>query len=169
MSTAYLALGANLGDRLGTLQAAVVRINALPQTRVTLVSDVFETEPVGGPQQGPYLNAVLAADTTLLPTELLAACHRIETELGRVREQRWAARTLDIDVLSYDEKEMSGDVELPHPRAHQRGFVMVPWEQVAPDLWIPGHGRVADVAATVVRTGVTPFVSSAQLGAGLAL
>ena len=133
MSTAYLALGANLGDRLGTLQAAVVRINALPQTRVTLVSDVFETE------------------------------------LGRVREQRWAARTLDIDVLSYDEKEMSGDVELPHPRAHQRGFVMVPWEQVAPDLWIPGHGRVADVAATVARTGVTPFVSSAQLGAGLAL
>jgi len=134
-----LALGANLGDRAQTLRAAVRELDATPGVRVLTVSAPVETDPVGGPDQPDYLNAVVIAGTTLAPGELLAACHRVEAEHGRERVVRWGARTLDVDVVAYGEPGSAGEVRsdapeltLPHPRAHERAFVLAPWHEVRP-------------------------------------
>jgi dihydroneopterin aldolase / 2-amino-4-hydroxy-6-hydroxymethyldihydropteridine diphosphokinase len=134
-----LALGANLGDRAQTLSAAVRELDATPGLRVLAVSAPVETDPVGGPDQPDYLNAVVIAGTTLPPGQLLAACHRVEAEHGRERLVRWGARTLDVDVVAYGEPGSAGEVRsdapeltLPHPRAHERAFVLAPWLQVRP-------------------------------------
>ena len=128
-----LALGSNLGDRLATLQAGVDALAAEPGVDVVSASGVVETVPVGGPQQDDYLNAVLLVRCSLSPRELLAACHRAETGQGRERLVRWGPRTLDVDVITYDAL-VSADpaLTLPHPRAHERAFVLVPWAQVDP-------------------------------------
>lgn len=127
---AFLALGSNLGDRLAFLQAAV---DALPD--VVAVSRVYETDPVGPPGQGPYLNAVVELDTALSPRELLDWCRRLEEGAGRVRGERWGPRTLDVDVLLVgDERVDEPDLVVPHPRLWERAFVLVPLADVAPDL-----------------------------------
>lgn len=146
-----LALGSNLGDRVATLASAVSALQALPGLVVERVSPVVETEPVGGPEQGPYLNAVLLARTTLSPLDLLTGTQSVEDAHGRVRQTRWGARTLDIDIITYGSLvSRSGRLELPHPRAHERAFVLVPWASVDPDAELPGPhgGRVAALAAT---------------------
>ncbi len=146
-TAAVLALGANLGDRAATLQTAVDDLRAAPGIDVVAVSPVVETDPVGGPEQPDYLNAVVQVHTTLTPMDLLAACHRIEQRHGRVREGRWAARTLDIDVITFGEREQDGEfLQLPHPRAAGRAFVLVPWAAMDPDATLPGAGRVIDLA-----------------------
>ena len=116
---AVLSVGSNLGDRLGTLQGCVQAIGGLPDTDVLAISPVYETDPVGGPAQPDYLNAVLIVATGLRPVDLLAATQRIETDFGRVRAERFGQRTLDIDIISYD-GQVSDDpaLTLPHPRAH---------------------------------------------------
>lgn len=151
-----LALGANLGDRAAALQSAVARLAGAPGVRAMGVSPVYETDPVGGPAGQPaYLNAVLVVETALPAAALLALAAEAESAAGRVREQRWGPRTLDVDVLAVG-AETSADpvLTLPHPRAHQRAFVLVPWADVDPAFVVPGRGRVGDLAAAVDRSGV---------------
>jgi 2-amino-4-hydroxy-6-hydroxymethyldihydropteridine diphosphokinase len=150
-----LSIGTNLGDRLGTLQGCVHAIGGLPDTDVLARSPVYETAPVGGPAQPDYLNAVLVIETGLAPRDLLAAAQRIEADFGRVRAERFGPRTLDIDIISYDE-EISDDpvLTLPHPRAHERAFVLAPWHDVDPGAVLPGRGPVAGALAGLDQSGV---------------
>jgi 2-amino-4-hydroxy-6-hydroxymethyldihydropteridine diphosphokinase len=152
---AVLSVGTNLGDRLGTLQGCVQAIARLPDTDVLAISPVYETAPVGGPAQPDYLNAVLIISTGLAPRDLLEAAHRIEAGFGRVRAERFGPRTLDIDVIDYD-GQVSDDpvLTLPHPRAHQRAFVLAPWHDVDPGAELPGRGAVTRLLAGLDRNGV---------------
>jgi 2-amino-4-hydroxy-6-hydroxymethyldihydropteridine diphosphokinase len=139
---AYLALGSNLGDRVAYLQGAVDALAATPGVLVVAVSRVYETDPVGGPDQGRYLNAVVAIDTVLSARELLAAGQRAESEARRVRGERWGPRTLDVDVLLVGDREIRDpDLVVPHPRMWERGFVLAPLRDVAPGLVdVPAEG-----------------------------
>ena len=155
---AVLAVGSNLGDRLGTLQGCVQAIGGLGDTDMLAISPVYETAPVGGPPQPDFLNAVLIISTGLDPLDLLAVTQGIEAEFGRVRTQgaeRFGPRTLDIDVISYAD-EISGDpvLTLPHPRAHERAFVLAPWHDIDAGASLPGRGPVADLLAGLDRRGV---------------
>jgi 2-amino-4-hydroxy-6-hydroxymethyldihydropteridine diphosphokinase len=132
---AYLALGSNLGDRLAHLQFAVDELAAAAGIEVVAVSRVYETAPVGGPPQDPFLNGVAAVDTELDPYALLALAQRIERGAQRVRIVRWGPRTLDVDVLLFDDLRLDDpDLILPHPRMWERGFVLAPLRDVAPQL-----------------------------------
>jgi dihydroneopterin aldolase/2-amino-4-hydroxy-6-hydroxymethyldihydropteridine diphosphokinase len=132
-----IALGANLGSVQATLEAAVRQLAHVDGLRVTAVSDLFETDPVGGPEQPAYLNAVVLARTRLGAHALLSELLGIEADHGRVRETRWGARTLDLDLIQYGDPELGSDLVssdpelmLPHPRAHERAFVLAPWAEV---------------------------------------
>ncbi len=142
MHALLLALGSNLGARKEILSGACA---ALERCGVTILrrSHLFETAPVGGPAgQPPYLNAALAAETSLAPLELLDACQRIETLFGRERHERWGARTLDVDILAYDDLQVETErITLPHPRLHERAFVLAPLLEVAPDWRHPILGE----------------------------
>jgi dihydroneopterin aldolase / 2-amino-4-hydroxy-6-hydroxymethyldihydropteridine diphosphokinase len=161
-----VALGANLGDARATLTSAVRAVGALPGMRVRAVSPLVETDPVGGPEQPAYLNAVLVGETTLAPDELLARLHAIEADHGRTREVRWGARTLDLDLVQVGMPGAASEVRsdrpeltLPHPRASDRGFVLVPWSQVEPAarLRVGADVRpVAELVAEVDTSGVRP-------------
>jgi 2-amino-4-hydroxy-6-hydroxymethyldihydropteridine diphosphokinase len=131
---AYLALGSNLGDRAAYLQHALDELAGRDDVEVVAVSRVYETDPVGGPEQGAYLNAVVAITTTLAPHDLLRAAQAIEASADRVRELRWGPRTLDVDVLLYDDERIdTDDLVVPHPRLRERDFVLVPLRDVAPE------------------------------------
>jgi 2-amino-4-hydroxy-6-hydroxymethyldihydropteridine diphosphokinase len=135
VTRAYLALGSNLGDRAGYLQYALDALADAGGVEIEAVSRVYETAPVGGPPQEAFLNAVVALDTTLDPRALLALAHRIENGAERVRTERWGPRTLDVDVLLYDGLTLDDpDLTIPHPRMWERGFVLAPLRDVAPDL-----------------------------------
>jgi 2-amino-4-hydroxy-6-hydroxymethyldihydropteridine diphosphokinase len=150
-----LALGSNLGDRLANLQAGVDVLCTEPGLDDVAVSPVYETDPVGGPAQPDYLNAVLVARTSLLPRAVLGRGQAAEAALGRVRDQRWGPRPLDVDVIVYgDQASADPELTLPHPRAHERAFVLAPWHDVDPSAVIPGHGQVADLLAAVGTTGI---------------
>jgi 2-amino-4-hydroxy-6-hydroxymethyldihydropteridine diphosphokinase len=148
-----LSLGANLGDRAAALQFAVDALAGLgPQAAI---SDVYETDPVGGPEQPDYYNAVVVLDTDAAPEEVLAAAHRVEQGWGRTREVRWGPRTLDVDVLAYGDVVSADPVlTLPHPRALERAFVLVPWAQADPGFRLPDGRTVAQVAAGVPADGI---------------
>jgi 2-amino-4-hydroxy-6-hydroxymethyldihydropteridine diphosphokinase len=136
-----------------------VELLARPGLRIERSSRVYETDPVGGPPQPEYLNAVLEAQTTLSPHDLLAACMDVEQRLGRVRAERWGPRTIDVDVLTYDEEEVDEpDLVIPHPRMHERAFVLVPLLELDPDPALPGRGRISErrLAPTAIL-GVRPF------------
>jgi 2-amino-4-hydroxy-6-hydroxymethyldihydropteridine diphosphokinase len=136
---AYLGIGSNLGDRLATLQAAVDGLGRASGITVVAVSSVYATDPVGGPDQDEFLNAVVALDTTLTPRELLGLAHRLEQEAHRVRTERWGPRTLDVDVLLVGTIRVDDpDLEVPHPRMWERGFVMVPLLELDASLAAPG-------------------------------
>lgn len=150
-----LSVGSNLGDRLGTLQGCVQAIGDLPETDVLAVSPVYETAPVGGPAQPDYLNAVLIVATGLPPQDLLAATQRVEAASGRIRAERFCPRTLDIDIIGYDERISDDPVlTLPHPRAYERAFVLAPWYDLDPEARLPGRGPVAALLAGLGRDGV---------------
>jgi len=135
VSRAYIALGSNVGDRPAHLQSAVDGLGEAVGVEVVAVSRVYETAPVGGPPQGAYLNAVVAIETDLDPYALLALAHRTELDAERVRAERWGPRTLDVDVLLYDDVRLvDPDLTLPHPRMWERGFVLAPLRDVAPAL-----------------------------------
>ncbi|MER5732950.1 2-amino-4-hydroxy-6-hydroxymethyldihydropteridine diphosphokinase [Streptomyces sp. NPDC002138] len=155
---AVIALGANLGNRLETLQGAIDALGDTPGLRVKGVSTVYETEPWGVEpgSQPSYFNAVVRVKTTLPPSSLLERGHAIEEAFDRVREERWGPRTIDVDIVSYADVVSDDPVlTLPHPRAHLRAFVLAPWQDVDPEAAIPGHGTVADLLAGIGRDGVT--------------
>ena len=158
MSRAVLSLGSNVGDRAATLQAALRRLGATSGVHVRALSRVYETAPVGGPAQPDFLNAVLLAETTLGVRELLAATQTVEHELGREpasQRTRWGPRSIDIDLVDVDGLvRRDGDLVLPHPRAAERAFVLVPWVDVDTGAWLPGAGRVADVLSGLDASGV---------------
>ncbi len=153
-NTAVLALGANLGDRLGTLRAAVAAIGRLPGTELLAVSPVYESDPVGGPDQPDYLNAVLMVRTRLTARDLLDRVNRIEAGHGRVREVRFGPRTLDIDIVTYADQTSDDPVlTLPHPRAKERAFVLAPWHDIDPAATLP-EGGVAELLAGLDAGGI---------------
>ncbi|HEY6496343.1 MAG TPA: 2-amino-4-hydroxy-6-hydroxymethyldihydropteridine diphosphokinase [Trebonia sp.] len=150
-----LALGSNLGDRGEILQGGVDAIAGLPEVRLTAVSPVYETVPVGGPSQPDYLNAVVLAETALPPRDLLDQLHEIEAAFDRVRVVRWGPRTLDIDIITVAGEGSDGpELTLPHPRAHERAFVLAPWHDVDPGAVLPGYGAVADLLAAIAVPGI---------------
>lgn len=140
--TAVLSVGSNLGDRWAHLRAAVA---VLEPSRV---SSVYETAPWGGVPQDDFLNLVAVCDCDA--AEAWARAQRAERAAGRTREQRWGPRTLDVDVVVADGSDPA--LVLPHPHAHERAFVLVPWGELDPDAELPGHGRVAEIP--VDRSGV---------------
>ncbi|MET0802124.1 MAG: 2-amino-4-hydroxy-6-hydroxymethyldihydropteridine diphosphokinase [Actinomycetota bacterium] len=144
--TALLGLGANLGDRLETLQRAVDMLGDDPSIRIVACSRVWETDPVGRVEQPDFLNVVVRAEVRLDPHELLAACHRVEAALGRVRETRWGPRTIDIDILLYGGRTIDEpDLSVPHPRMLERAFVLLPLLELDPDPIMPDGSRVLDL------------------------
>jgi 2-amino-4-hydroxy-6-hydroxymethyldihydropteridine diphosphokinase len=152
---ATISLGSNLGDRFAYLQNALDAINEMTGTQVHSVSPVFETDPVGGPVQGQYLNAVAVVKTVLSPEQFLAATQEIELSQNRERNEHWGPRTLDIDLLAMDtEVRSTPELELPHPRAHERAFVLLPWSLLDPDFVIPGKASVAQLLETIEVTGI---------------
>jgi len=135
---AFLGLGSNIGDRRATLQAAVA---ALPD--LVAVSPVYETEPVGGPEQDSFYNIVVELATERTPRQLLEVCRELETAAGRVREVRWGPRTLDVDVLMVGDLTVDeDDLTVPHPRMHERNFVMAPLLDLYPEADVPGYDPV---------------------------
>ena len=139
METAYLSLGSNVGDRLAYLQQAVEKLNQIEALTVCESSSVYETCPWGVKNQAAFYNLVLKVKTSLLPADLLTACQQIEKELDRTREKRWGPRTMDIDILLYGEKIISSaTLQVPHPLMNQRDFVLVPLNEIAPQMLLSG-------------------------------
>ncbi|ROS25894.1 2-amino-4-hydroxy-6-hydroxymethyldihydropteridine diphosphokinase [Cellulomonas sp. PhB150] len=153
-----LALGSNLGAPQDTLRRAVGDLGDIPGVQVVDVSPLARTAPVGGPEQPDFLNAVVLARTSLSARDLLRATQSVEQAHGRERHEHWGPRTLDVDIIVYGSlTAVSDDLEVPHPRAHERAFVLQPWAQVSPDAVLPGlgGGPVAALAATAPdRDGV---------------
>lgn len=154
--TAYLGLGSNLGDRLTNLQRAVDALRDASGVRIASSSRVWETEPVGGPPQPEYLNAVIRVETDRSPHELLEACRTVERALGRVRTERWGPRTIDVDVLIYDDETVDApDLLVPHPRMTERAFVVLPLLELEPDLALPDGRRLRELR--LETSGAQPF------------
>lgn len=140
MGTAYLSMGSNLGDRMDYLRRGVAGLAAAPGVKIREISSIFETTPVGLTDQPDYLNLVVAVETRLEPHELLRTCQAIEAENGRERFVRWGPRTLDIDLLLYDGVRLkTKELEIPHPRMHERAFVLVPLLEVEPEVTLDGE------------------------------
>lgn len=153
---AYIALGANLDDPAATLQAATQAVAALPGVSLVKASSLYRTAPIGLAGQPDFINGVLAVDTDLAPEALLQALLAIEAEFGRIRAERNGPRTLDLDVLLYNQLVIhTGSLTLPHPRMHLRAFVLVPLAEIAPDLAIPGRGTVAAWLPAVANQYIT--------------
>lgn len=144
-----LCLGTNLGERERNLQGGVSALVDTPDVTVVDASPVYESPAVGGPDDaGDFLNVVLTVDTTLAPHTLLDRCLAIEDAFGRVRSERNAPRTLDVDLIIVgDQKFQDDELVLPHPRAHERVFVLQPWYDIDPEAYLPGRGWVVDLLA----------------------
>ncbi len=140
---AFLGLGTNLGDRYAHLRRAVAAIDDL-----VAVSPVYETDPVGGPEQGAFLNIVVELSTVRSPEQLLERCFELERAAGRVRIERWGPRTLDVDVLWIDGVVVATDeLTVPHPRMHERNFVMAPLLDLDPSLVVAGYDPATAIGA----------------------
>lgn len=152
----YLALGSNLGDRLGALGCAVQELDATPGIAVHTVSSAYETEPWGVTDQPPFANAVIEVASDLDPAGLLAACKTIEASMGRRSSLRFGPRPIDIDILLFgDERIDTPELTIPHPRMLERDFVITPLLEIAPEVTVPGAGRPDRAAATEGRvTGI---------------
>ena len=155
MRDVVLGLGSNIGDSATILQGAVGDLSCIEGLRLLAVSRVFETDPVGGPEQPVFLNAVCVGQTSLLNHELLAAVQAVEQHWMRTREVHWGPRTLDIDIVAVgDEDYHHPDLVIPHPLAHERPFVLVPWLDVDPQAILVGRGPVSELLATLDASGV---------------
>jgi 2-amino-4-hydroxy-6-hydroxymethyldihydropteridine diphosphokinase len=153
---AFLGLGANLGDRLVTLQRAIDLLAAEPGIDVQRTSRIWETDPVGGPEQPHFLNVVAEIETTLEPLDLLEAVNRVEASLGRTRDIRWGPRTIDIDILLMDGLTMHDDrLTIPHSRMTERAFVVMPLLELLPNPILPNDTHLLNVR--LPEQGVRPI------------
>jgi 2-amino-4-hydroxy-6-hydroxymethyldihydropteridine diphosphokinase len=144
MVRAYIALGANVGDRLTFLQRAVARLGATPDVQITRLSSVYETEPIGVTDQSWFLNAVVEIDTNLSPPCLLTHTQAIERGLARVTTRHWGPRTIDLDILLFGDLELhTSSLMIPHPELHRRAFVMIPLLEINPGIVLPDGTVVA--------------------------
>jgi 2-amino-4-hydroxy-6-hydroxymethyldihydropteridine diphosphokinase len=143
---AVIALGANIGDPEEQMQIAIALLQG--SLELIAVSSIIKTAPVGGPSQPDYLNAVCIAESELSASELLGLLQGIEKSLGRVREERWGPRTIDLDLIQYGTILSAADeLTLPHPRAHERRFVLEPWFEIEPDAILLTHGKISELLA----------------------
>lgn len=155
MATAYIALGANLGDPAATVHAAFTALGELPETSLAARSALYRTAPVGLAEQPEFINAAARLDTTLAPEALLDALLAIEQRFGRIRAERNGPRTLDLDILLFDDLVLDTPrLTLPHPRLHLRAFVLYPLADLAPGLAIPGRGTLAAWLPAVANQGI---------------
>jgi 2-amino-4-hydroxy-6-hydroxymethyldihydropteridine diphosphokinase len=164
---AFIGLGSNLGDRLANLHEAVDRLSKMTGVRVVRTSRVYETDPVGPPQPD-YLNAVLMLETSLSARELLEACLGVERAMGRERAERWGPRIIDLDVLGYGREEIDEPgLQVPHPRMHERAFVLVPLLELEADPALPDGCRLANLRLPPgMLSGVRPFASALRVPSG---
>lgn len=138
MGISYIALGSNMGDREKNLKEAVKHIAALPETKVIKSSNIYETEPVGEPKQRPFYNAVVKIETSLDPERLLQKLQETEKAFGRVRKEKWGPRTLDLDILLYEQQIIATDkLTIPHPLMAERAFVLEPLAEIDPEAYHP--------------------------------
>ncbi|MCC6715606.1 MAG: 2-amino-4-hydroxy-6-hydroxymethyldihydropteridine diphosphokinase [Gammaproteobacteria bacterium] len=153
---AFIGLGSNLEDPRRQVRAAMAELDALPYTRLAARSRLYRSDPMGPPDQPDYINAVAAVDTILTPLALLDALMGVERAHGRIRNAtRWGPRTLDLDLLVYGERIISQPrLTVPHPGIGERAFVLLPLMEIAPNLEIPGRGRVAALAAGLPDGGI---------------
>jgi 2-amino-4-hydroxy-6-hydroxymethyldihydropteridine diphosphokinase len=153
--TAYIALGSNLQDPAAQVEAAFSALGTLPESKLRARSSLYRTTPVGYADQPDFINAVAAIETTLAPRALLNALLALELARGRARTFQNAPRTLDLDVLLYGDQQIDEPgLAIPHPRLHERAFVLVPLAELAPDLMVPGRGRVSALLRAVDTRGV---------------
>ncbi|MHB9038181.1 MAG: 2-amino-4-hydroxy-6-hydroxymethyldihydropteridine diphosphokinase [Armatimonadota bacterium] len=153
--TAYLALGANIGDKLANVREAIALIDAHEACAVAAVSSIYMTKPVGVIDQPDFVNLVIAIETSLDPIALLDLCNEIERKLGRERTIRWGPRVIDMDILLYEGVNISEErLTIPHPSMMERAFVLVPLAEIAPDVLLPGGITAREAAERVDRTGV---------------
>lgn len=153
---AYVALGANLEDPEDQVRAGIEELAMLPNTRLAGVSSLYRSAPVGHLEQPDFVNAVARIETALAPRALLDALLAIERRFGRVRAFANAPRTLDLDIILYDEAQhVEEGLAIPHPRMHERAFVVVPLAELAPDAIVPGRGSVSELLAGIDATSVT--------------
>jgi 2-amino-4-hydroxy-6-hydroxymethyldihydropteridine diphosphokinase len=150
-----IAMGSNLGERLDYLQGGLDGLFDTPRIKFLAVSPVYETAAVGGPEQPDYLNAVVIAETSMPAQAVLERCLSLEDAYGRVRDELWGPRTLDLDLIVYGDEVSNGPgLTLPHPRAHERAFVLAPWHDADPQARLPGYGPVADLLAALGADGI---------------
>jgi 2-amino-4-hydroxy-6-hydroxymethyldihydropteridine diphosphokinase len=141
---AVISIGANIGNPEEQMQLAIAMLREA--TDVVALSSIYKTEPVGGPEQPDYLNAICIAESDLPAADLLALLHGIEKTLGRERIERWGPRTIDLDLIQYGAILSSAEeLELPHPRAHERKFVLEPWFEIEPDAILLTHGKISEL------------------------
>ncbi|NBX70363.1 MAG: 2-amino-4-hydroxy-6-hydroxymethyldihydropteridine diphosphokinase [Actinobacteria bacterium] len=165
MIQAALSIGSNLGQRLANLQFAIDQLEK-NECQLITYSSVYETEPVGGVEQGPYLNAVVIVETELEPLQLLHAALSIEDLAHRVRDVRWGPRTLDIDVIDIAGfSSATEELTVPHPRAHERAFVLTPLLEVAPDWKLGGEKSLSELLGQVVDQKVSEIADLKLKGA----
>ena len=157
---AYLGLGSNKGDRTSNMREAVHRLSNIDHIIIGNISPVYETAPVGGPEQTDYLNAVIELETDLNAEELLNTCRGIEKDMGRIRKEHWGPRIIDIDVLFWGQIVFtSPSLTVPHPRIHERAFVLRPLADIAPDMVHPVFGlTVREMLEKVGETGIKKAV-----------
>ncbi|MED1205986.1 2-amino-4-hydroxy-6-hydroxymethyldihydropteridine diphosphokinase [Heyndrickxia acidicola] len=138
MNKAYLSLGSNIGNRNEFLERAIEELVKIKEIKVTALSSIYETDPVGYTDQAPFLNMAVELETSLTTNDLLDACLKIESESGRKREIKWGPRTLDLDILLYNNENIEADnLIIPHPRMHERAFVLIPLLEINRTLWHP--------------------------------
>lgn len=154
---AYIGIGSNLADPLAQVRQAFRDLDAIPQSRGVARSPLYRSKPLGPQDQPDYINAAAALETTLSADDLLRALQAIEAAHGRIRQQRWGPRTLDLDLLLYgDVVRQDADLTLPHPRLHERAFVLRPLYAIAPGLVIPGRGAVRRLLHACSQAGLEP-------------
>ena len=154
LARAIIALGSNIGDKVGTIQNAVEAIDRLPGTRVTRTSAIYRTPPWGITDQDWFANAAIAVDTALSPDETLDACLAIEAAMGRIRRERWGPRVIDLDLLTHGEAVTKSErLTLPHPRISERAFVLIPLRDITPDLRLNGRS-IDEMLAMLDSTGI---------------
>ncbi len=159
MTLAYIALGANLGDAEGTLRVAMEALAALPGATLKACSSLYRTAPIGLINQPDFINAAVALDTPASANDLLAQLFAIEQRFGRERSVPNAPRTLDLDLLLHgNERSDTPALTLPHPRMHERAFVLAPLAEIAPDLVVPGHGNVSALLADCADQSIERIV-----------